>query len=151
MPTSLSPAYTPETKAMRKNSRAARFLRMWREDYIYQTLINAAVSFGCTALFALHNGYLGLCYDYGEADNSERKRNAASICRLQRHNLCGNFSHYLTHAAKRIETIRHSCSSTAHIKHPMLCFVRSTTQHGMFSFIGFSILSVKSGLVHPGR
>ena len=47
---------------MRNNGRAARFLRIWREDYIYQTLMSAAVSFGCTALFALYNGYLGFRY-----------------------------------------------------------------------------------------
>lgn len=47
---------------MRNNGRAARFLRTWREDYIYQTLMSSAVSFGCTALFALYNGYLGLRY-----------------------------------------------------------------------------------------
>lgn len=47
---------------MRNNGRAARFLRTWREDYIYQTLMSAAVSFGCTALFALYNGYLGVRY-----------------------------------------------------------------------------------------
>ena len=47
---------------MRNNGRAARFLRIWREDYIYQTLMCSAVSFGFTALFALYNGYLGLCY-----------------------------------------------------------------------------------------
>lgn len=48
---------------MRNNGRAARFLRTWREDYIYQTLMSSTVSFGCTALFALYNGYLGLCYE----------------------------------------------------------------------------------------
>lgn len=47
---------------MRNNGRAARFLRTWREDYIYQTLMSSAVSFGCTALFALYNGYLGFRY-----------------------------------------------------------------------------------------
>lgn len=47
---------------MRNNSRIARFLRAWREDYVYRTLMSAAVSFGCTALFALYNGYLGLRY-----------------------------------------------------------------------------------------
>lgn len=47
---------------MRNNGRAARFLRTWREDYIYQTLMSSTVSFGCTALFALYNGYLGLRY-----------------------------------------------------------------------------------------
>ena len=45
---------------MRNNGRAARFLRTWREDYIYRTLMSAAVSFGCTALFALYSGYLGV-------------------------------------------------------------------------------------------
>lgn len=47
---------------MRNNGRAARFLRTWREDYIYQTLMSSAVSFGCTALFVLYNGYLGFRY-----------------------------------------------------------------------------------------
>lgn len=47
---------------MRNNGRAARFLRTWREDYIYQTLMSSAVSFGCTAFFALYNGYLGFRY-----------------------------------------------------------------------------------------
>lgn len=47
---------------MRNNGGAARFLRTWREDYIYQTLMSSAVSFGCTALFALYNGYLGFRY-----------------------------------------------------------------------------------------
>ena len=47
---------------MRYNGRIARFLRTWREDYIYQTLMSSAVSFVCTALFAVYNGFLGLCY-----------------------------------------------------------------------------------------
>ena len=47
---------------MRSDGWTGRFLRGWREDYIYQTLMSAALSFGCTALFALYNGYLGLCY-----------------------------------------------------------------------------------------
>ena len=47
---------------MRNNGRAARFLRTWREDYIYQTLMSAALSLGCTVLFALYNGYLGFRY-----------------------------------------------------------------------------------------
>lgn len=47
---------------MRNNGRAARFLRAWREDYIYKTLASAAVSLSCTALFALYHGYLGLFY-----------------------------------------------------------------------------------------
>lgn len=46
---------------MRAKGRAARLLRMWREDYIGQTFLSAAVSFGVTALFALYHGYLGLC------------------------------------------------------------------------------------------
>ena len=47
---------------MRNNGRAAHFLRMWREDYIGQTLMSAAVSFSITVLFTLCHGYLGLCY-----------------------------------------------------------------------------------------
>lgn len=47
---------------MRHSSGIARFLRTWREDYIYQTLMSSAVSFVCTALFAVYNGFLGLCY-----------------------------------------------------------------------------------------
>lgn len=47
---------------MRNKGGVKRFLRTWREDYIYQTLVSAAVSFGCTALFALYNGYLGFRY-----------------------------------------------------------------------------------------
>lgn len=47
---------------MRNNRRAAELLRIWREDYIGQTLMSAAVSLGITALFALYHGYLGLCY-----------------------------------------------------------------------------------------
>ena len=47
---------------MKNNNRAVRFLRAWQEDYIYQTLMSAAVSFGFTARFALNNGYLGLRY-----------------------------------------------------------------------------------------
>lgn len=46
---------------MRNSRRAAGFLRTWREDYIRQTMMSAALSFGCTALFTLYNGYLGLC------------------------------------------------------------------------------------------
>lgn len=47
---------------MRNKGRAARLLRMWREDYIGQTFLSAAASLGITALFALYHGYLGLCY-----------------------------------------------------------------------------------------
>ena len=47
---------------MRSDGWARRFLRTWREDYIYQTLVSSAVSFGCTALFALYNGSLYLSY-----------------------------------------------------------------------------------------
>ena len=47
---------------MRNNGRAARFLRTWREDHIYQALMSTTISFVCTALFALYNGYWGLCY-----------------------------------------------------------------------------------------
>lgn len=62
MPTSSSPVYGPGTEVMRSNGRAARFLRTWREDCNYQTLMSVAVSFGCTVLFALYNGYLGVRY-----------------------------------------------------------------------------------------
>lgn len=47
---------------MRTKDRAARLLRMWREDYIVQTFLSAAASLGVTALFALYHGYLGLYY-----------------------------------------------------------------------------------------
>ena len=47
---------------MRPNGLAGQLLRAWRENYLYQTLMSAAASFGCTALFALYNGYLGLCH-----------------------------------------------------------------------------------------
>lgn len=47
---------------MRANGLARQLLRAWRENYLYQTLMSAAASFGCTALFALYNGYLGLCH-----------------------------------------------------------------------------------------
>lgn len=47
---------------MRNDGRAACFLRTWREDYVCRTLVSAVFSFGCTALFALYNGFLGLCY-----------------------------------------------------------------------------------------
>ena len=62
MPVSLSPVYGRKTAAMRSDGWARRFLRTWREDYIYQTLVSSAVSFGCTALFALYNGSLYLSY-----------------------------------------------------------------------------------------
>ena len=38
------------------------FLKAWREDYVYKTLVSAGASFACTALFALYHGYLGLRY-----------------------------------------------------------------------------------------
>ena len=47
---------------MRTKGRAASLLRIWREDYIGQTFLSAAVSFGCTALFTLYNGYLWVLY-----------------------------------------------------------------------------------------
>lgn len=47
---------------MRTKGRAARLLRMWREDYVGQTFLSAGVSLGVTALFALYHGYLGLYY-----------------------------------------------------------------------------------------
>ena len=48
-------------EAMRNSQRAAGFLRTWRKDYICQMMVSASESFGCTARFALYNGYLGLC------------------------------------------------------------------------------------------
>ena len=45
---------------MKCNSPAAGALRAWREDYVRRTLLGAAASAGCTALFAAYNGYLGL-------------------------------------------------------------------------------------------
>lgn len=39
-----------------------QFFRIWRQDYHFQTLLSAAVSLGCTALFAVYSGYLGLCH-----------------------------------------------------------------------------------------
>ena len=45
---------------MNRNGLVGQLLRAWRENYLYQTLMSAAVSFGCTVLFALYNGYLGL-------------------------------------------------------------------------------------------
>lgn len=47
---------------MNRNGLAGQLLRAWREDYHAQTLMSAAGAFGCTALFALYNGYLGLCH-----------------------------------------------------------------------------------------
>ena len=47
---------------MRYKSLAGQLLQAWRENYIYQTLMSAALSFGCTVLCALYNGYLGLWY-----------------------------------------------------------------------------------------
>ena len=47
-------------EAMRNSQRAAGFLRTWRKDYICQMMVSASESFGCTALFVLYNGYLGL-------------------------------------------------------------------------------------------
>lgn len=41
---------------------AGQLLRAWREDYHTRTLMSAAASFGCTAIFALYNSYLGLCH-----------------------------------------------------------------------------------------
>lgn len=47
---------------MGHNGLAGQLLRAWREDYHSQTLMSAAGAVGCTALFALYNGYLGLCH-----------------------------------------------------------------------------------------
>ena len=50
---------------MGNSRRAAGLLRAWREDYIRQTMLSAGASLGCTALFALYNGCLGLCRGSG--------------------------------------------------------------------------------------
>lgn len=50
---------------MGNSRRAAGFLQTWREDYIRQTMLSAGASLGCTALFALYNGCLGLCRGSG--------------------------------------------------------------------------------------
>ena len=50
---------------MGNSRRAAGLLRAWREDYVRQTMMSAGASLGCTALFALYNGYLGLCCGSG--------------------------------------------------------------------------------------
>lgn len=47
---------------MDRNGKAGRLLQAWKEDYTRQTFISAAWSCGCTALFALYHGYLGLRY-----------------------------------------------------------------------------------------
>ena len=47
---------------MASHSPALRFLRAWRQNYTRKTLASAAASFGCTAVFALYHGYLGLRY-----------------------------------------------------------------------------------------
>lgn len=47
---------------MRNNGGVVRILRTWREDSARQTLMSAALSFGCTAFFTLYNGYLGIRY-----------------------------------------------------------------------------------------
>ena len=47
---------------MGNSRRAAGFLRTWREDETCKALTSAAASFGCTALFSLYHGCLGLQY-----------------------------------------------------------------------------------------
>lgn len=47
---------------MASHSPALRFLEAWRQNYTRKTLASAAASFGCTAVFALYHGYLGLRY-----------------------------------------------------------------------------------------
>ena len=47
---------------MDHNGKAVRLLLAWQENYTRQTFISAALSCGCTALFALYHGYLGLRY-----------------------------------------------------------------------------------------
>ena len=41
---------------MDHNGKAVRLLRAWQENYTRQTFISAALSCGCTALFALYHG-----------------------------------------------------------------------------------------------
>ena len=47
---------------MGTNGKVRSFLGVWREDDTCQTLTGAAASFGCTLLFALYHGCLGLWY-----------------------------------------------------------------------------------------
>lgn len=47
---------------MASHSPALRFQGAWRQNYTRKTLASAAASFGCTAVFALYHGYLGLRY-----------------------------------------------------------------------------------------
>lgn len=45
-----------------KYGRAGLFIKAWKDDYIYKTLISAGFSFVCTVLFTLYHGYLGIRY-----------------------------------------------------------------------------------------
>lgn len=58
---SLRLACARKAAVMRSDGRAGRLFRAWRQDYIRQTMTSAAMSFGCTVVFALYHGYLGLC------------------------------------------------------------------------------------------
>ncbi len=37
------------------------FLKSWKKDYIFKTLASSVVSFTVTIIFALYNGFLGIC------------------------------------------------------------------------------------------
>ena len=45
---------------MRAKGSTARFLWIWRDDYIGQTFLSAAVSLSITVLFTLYHGNWGL-------------------------------------------------------------------------------------------
>ncbi len=47
---------------MRIDGKMGEILRTWREDYTYQTMTDAAASFGVTTAFAVYHGYLGFRY-----------------------------------------------------------------------------------------
>ncbi len=37
------------------------FLKSWKKDYIFKTLASSVISFTVTIIFALYNGFLGIC------------------------------------------------------------------------------------------
>ncbi len=37
------------------------FLKCWKKDYIFKTMASTVLSFSATILFALYNGFLGIC------------------------------------------------------------------------------------------
>lgn len=122
---------------------------MWREDSVCQALPVAAVSFGCTALFSLYNGYPRLRYGsvWHESigifclllmvirgmvlltENRNRARLEAVQNRCPRRDLCGYCGHHCGDAAKGTETIRHPHLGETNIKFPMLYY--SLNKHSM--------------------